>query len=114
LGKHREVVGLVRRDPSAAAQQFADLVDGLGHIVVRSGLGADPELLQLGMQLAKRGQREIHDVVVRIFPAGEYAFAFGRHSNHGKQLAINIDLLAQRSLVGEQLFRRVRAEDDYR
>ena len=64
--------------------------------------------------MRKRGQREIYDVVIRILAAGEYALAFRRYANHGEQLTINIDFLAQGPLVGEQLFRRVRTQDDDR
>ncbi len=48
-----------------------------------------------GCSLRNVAQREIDDVVIRILAAGKHALALGRDSNHGKQLTINIDFLAQ-------------------
>ena len=95
---------------AASPQQFANLIDRLGHVIVRSGLDADPMLLQFRMQLAERGQRKIRrccrpDSCRRRTPL----FTGCSHPNHREQLALNIDFLPQRALVAKQFLGSIRA-----
>ena len=101
LREDGEIIGLIGRNPAAAAQQFAHFVDRLGHVVVRGRLDADPILLQFGMQLAERAQREKDDVVVGILSAAEHTFADFRDTDHGEQLAFDVHLFAQRGSLGK-------------
>ena len=73
LGEDGEIIGLVRRarDADAAAVLASRL--RLRHVGVRCRLHADEVLLEFGMQLVQRGQREIDLVVVGIFAAAECA-----------------------------------------
>ncbi len=48
-------------------QQFADFVDGLRHIVVRCGLGADPVLFHFRVKRFESLQRKKDAIIVRIF-----------------------------------------------
>ena len=58
LAEHRKVVRLIGRQVPAPPQQCAHLVHGQRHVVMRGRLHADPVLLQLGMHLVQRGDRE--------------------------------------------------------
>src|SRR5581483_10178759 len=105
-------VGLIDGHLTAAAQQFAHLVDGFWHVVVRGGFDADPVLLQFRVQLAKDRQRKDDAVIVRVFAAREHALDRNHDANHGERLPFDVDLLAQRIFGRKQLFRGAAAQHD--
>ena len=66
------------------------------------------------MQFAESRQRKIDDVVVRVLAPGKHALALGRDPDHGEQLPINRDFLAQGVSFGKQFLGGVRAQHDDR
>src|ERR1700674_969826 len=114
LSEDCEVVWLLGRDLPAAAQQLAHFVHCFGHVSMRGGFDADPVLLQLWMQLPERAQRKEHDVVIGILSSAEHALPNLRHTDHGKQLPLNVKLFAQRLLTREKLLRGIVANDNGR
>ena len=107
-----EVVRLLGWNSTTAAQQLSHFVHGFGHVSVRGGFDADPVLLQFRVQLAERAQREEDNVVIGILSSAEHTLANLRHTDHGKQLPLNVQLFAQRLLTREKLLRGIVADDD--
>src|ERR1019366_9731781 len=66
------------------------------------------------MQFVKRRNRKIHQVVFGVRSTAECRFALGENSDYGEQLALDINFLAQRFFVLEQLFAGVVPQYDDR
>jgi hypothetical protein len=55
----------------------------------------------LGMNLVKGKRGEVRGVVRRILASAENLFLWREHAHHGKQVAVDLDLLTDRGIVAE-------------
>jgi len=61
----------------------------------------------------KGSQREEDHVVVGIFASAEWLLALVENADHGKNVALAIDVLAERRFIREKIFRRIVAEEGF-
>ena len=92
--ENRKVVRLVVGEAAFAAEKVAHFVDGLVDIIGIAGFGEDDVVFLIWVELAERGDGHVGGIVFGVGAAGDALALLLKNANHGEELAVNGDFLA--------------------
>src|SRR5581483_2005008 len=105
-----EVVVLLNPNVPASSEEFTNLVNHQRFVRRVVILDDDPEVLLLGMDLAKSVEREVGGVVLRVAAAAKRLRLNIEHADDGEDGSLAIDVLADGGAVREEVFRGIVTE----